>query len=169
METKDDLFQGTFKDDNGSIILEMARQQLQTQLAFAQALDAKIGSMFAAGSALVGLLAAVFALQKSQTLGEPERALLVVALVAFAIVFLGSFLAVWVKTWEAGPEIETAFKDGQELSKDQFIGRQISSYMDEYERNSGKKTFKAWALRVSQLAVTAEVGCLAAAAWMVVF
>lgn len=64
-------FEGTFKDDAGSIVLDMARQQLQNQLAFAHALDAKIGTMFAAGSALLGLLAAVFALQESQTPSLP--------------------------------------------------------------------------------------------------
>ena len=157
------------------LVLEMARSRLQTQLSFADALDAKLGATFAASSALLGLLAATIAFRgggneavSSSALGIGEAVILSVAL-GFYVVAIIAAIAGWPRTWQIGPNVETAFEDSQSLPENDFIAKQASGYMDNWRQNRSRNTIKSWALRVSFVAVLGEAGAVIAAVWPVVF
>ena len=165
----------TFRSDP-RLVFELARDRLQTQLAFADAMDSKLGALFAAASAIIGLLAAIFAIQSStlgststpMDLGAREALILIIALGLFAVVVV-SGIAAWPRIWQTGPSVEDAFRDAQRYPLSDFTATQISGYVESWNENKPKNALKAWALRLSYVAVTGEVACLVAAIWPLVY
>lgn len=158
------------------LVLELAKTRLQNQLSFADALDSKIATLFAAASALLGLLAAVFALQDGQVsitggrlFATREGAILFAALISYGVATLAGTLAVWLRVWEVGPSVEDAFADAQLETDKTFIPKQISGYMHNWRSNRRFTRLKAWAVRFSFLAVLAQSGCVVAAIWTTVY
>jgi len=147
-----------FKSDP-RLVLDLARERLQHQLSFADSLDSKIATLFAAGSALVGLLAAVFAL-KGDGLDRGSITVLCVALLAYVVLTGVAAGATWPQRWRLGPSVDWAWKRSQEASEDEFLPELISGYMDYWRHNQAGNSVKALALRVAFVAIVAETICL---------
>ena len=145
------------------IVLDLARNRLQNQLAFGDTLDTKLANLFAAGSALVGLLAAVLALEAA------ERGWLEVVIFLIGIGVYGALSSLWwiagkPVIWEVGPNVEAAWKKSLEVSEDVLVPQLIESYQTNWQNNEKKTEEKVNALRRAFYLVLMQTGCLLAAA-----
>src|SRR3990172_1101067 len=93
------------------ILLDIARERLQIQFAFFDSLDTKAATLFAAGSALLGILAAVFAIREEFDI----TSLVVMSVAAGAYVFLviGVAATHWPRHYDVGPQLESIWDDAQ--------------------------------------------------------
>lgn len=157
MDEQDEQYK--FKSDP-RLVLEVVRNRVQNQMSSIDSLDAKIGAVFAGGSGVIGLLAAVFAL-RDLALGKAELWTLSVALTAYAIMCLGG-LAAWPRRWEIGPDADWVWRESQSLGAEEFIAALISSYMSNWKNNKPWLQAKVWALRVGLVALLIATGCLVA-------
>lgn len=149
-----------FKSDP-RLVLELARKRLETQLSAAQVLESKIATLFAAGSALIGLLAAVLAFQENG-LGKPEAVVLSIDVVFYAIAAASMLIAIWPRDWDVGPSVSWAWKQSQTVGEEQFLPELISGYMDNWRNNQKYNKRKTCALWAAVLAVFGQTLCLIA-------
>ena len=134
------------------ILLDIAREELQTQLSFIDALDSKVATMFAVGSGLLGLLAAVFAVQPENV---DREALVVVSVAGFyyAVLTVTSLIALWVKEFKIGPHLPSIWQDAQEKPEDRFVPELVRDYRKSLEVAVKAGKFKALAVRAALLCV----------------
>lgn len=163
-----------FKTD-ARVLIDIARQRLQNQLAFGDALDNKIGMMFAAGSALLGLLGVVFALQEGQSrlpdesvFGIPEVTIGGLALFFYIVVTVAGVAGLWIRDWKLGPSVEDERVAILTEPTDVFMARVIDGYIQYIRDNSPINDIKRRALGVSYTAVTLETLCVVAAVWRII-
>ena len=142
------------------ILYKMARERLEMQLAFFDALDAKVGTMFAAASAIMSLLAAVFALRPEAL---NRDALIVISIAAFAyfIVSICLGVAYWPRAYDTGPVLEEIWADSQVKAEAILIPELIVDYIYAIRTNDAKGWLKPWVTRVALTAILVETVALA--------
>jgi hypothetical protein len=150
-----------FKSDP-RLVLDLARERLKQQISFGESLDSKIATLFAAGSALIGILAAILSLARDDLDGV-SIVLLFVAASAYVLVTIVAAVASWPQRLRVGPSVDWAWDRSQEVSDDQFLPELISGYMDYWRRNRTRNFVKAFALRAGYVAILVETVCLLAA------
>jgi len=155
------MLQYDFKSDP-RLLLDLARERLQRQLSFADSLDSKIAMLFAVGSALVGLLAAIFSLQPEE-FGRAAIVIVSICLLAYALVTIVAAVANWPQLWRIGVSIDWAWDRSQEVGEEVLLPELISGYMDYWRKNSASNRKKARLLRAVFVAILVETLCLVAA------
>jgi hypothetical protein len=135
--------------------LEIAKEKLAQQLANIDAIDAKVGTFLATGSALLGLFVAVFALRPS-TVGNAQAGLLVASFVAYAIVAIGTGAALLPRTWGTGPDLDKEWKSHKGASVHELKWRLASRYQKDFRTNKGTLDLKQAGLKLSTIALTGE-------------
>jgi hypothetical protein len=141
---------------DADLLLATAKEALSDQLQTIDAVDAKLGMAFAAGSAVVGLVAAVVALRPHEWTGLERGAVVVTVLLYLAVVGLAG-KAVLPKTWKAGTDLEWLWSETKEDQDPRRLRRRMASgYMNDLESNAQTLTDKNRALRWAIRAVAAE-------------
>ena len=87
-----------------ALVLEVARDQLSSQLAQIGSLDTKLASTFGFASAVVAVASALLALM-TDGLAVPVIVLLELAFVVYVIVLLVSVVAIWPRVFNYGPDL----------------------------------------------------------------
>jgi hypothetical protein len=141
--------------------LEVAKDKLAQQLANVDAVDAKIGTFLATGSALIGLLVAVFALRPS-VVGSTQKGLLIVSFVAYGIVAITTGAALWPRTWGVGPDLDKEWKKHKAVSEHELKWRFASRYQKDLRTNKKMLWWKRVGLLISAIALMAETVLVAA-------
>jgi hypothetical protein len=153
---------------NGQLVLELARDKLQYQLSFADALDAKLATLFAVGSTLIGLLAAVLALGSISN-AEAEAALLSISIALYGLLTVLWWLVGRPKRFSFGPQIDDSEKGkgarstAEELGEEAFARVLIQDYLSYCQMNESTMDRKDCGVQVAFVLVALETGCLAAA------
>ena len=161
------LTQREFPDDREpGIWYELSKDALDRQLSFVDAIDAKVGGLFGSGSALLGILAAVYALKPDAVKGR-QTAFLVASAILYGIVALASIGTLMKRKWGTGPEVR-ALESLAEL--DGYTDNQIrwtaaSTYLDDMERNEVWYGFKVWGLRLAVTFLFFETVSVALGLW----
>ena len=134
------------------ILLDIARERLQTRFSFLDALDAKVATMFAVGSALLGLLAAIFAVRPEDF---DKEALIVVSIAGFyyAVLTVAALTSFWVKEYFVGPQLPAIWEDAQVKEERQFIAELVVDYRVSIDKANKRAYIKEWAARAAILAV----------------
>ncbi|MEX0801041.1 MAG: hypothetical protein WD379_07490 [Dehalococcoidia bacterium] len=148
-----------FKCD-AKILLAIMQERLQIQFQFFDALDSKAASLFAVGSALLGILAAVFAIRE-----EFERdgiIVISVAAAAYLFVVLAVAFSHWPRRYQVGPAIEEIWDDAQVKENNEFLSDLIVDYIHYYRDNDRNSWVKPWAVRVGLVAILVETASIAA-------
>jgi hypothetical protein len=135
--------------------LEIAKEKLAQQLANIDAIDAKVGTFLATGSALLGLLVAVFAL-RPPAVGSPQTGLLVASFVAYAILAIGFGVAILPRTWGVGPDLDKEWRLHRGISEHELKWRFASRYQKDFRTNKGTLGLKRAGLKISAIALTVE-------------
>jgi hypothetical protein len=161
------LTREAFPDYDPGIWYELAKDALDTQLAFVDAIDAKLGSFLGTGSALVAILAAVYALKPDVVKDAQVHAL---ALAAFFYVVLAviSMAALMSRKWGTGPDVEAlrALAEERNYTDDQIRWKAQSRYVDDVEKNDKRYWLKAWGLRVVLVGLVLETASVAIGLWL---
>ncbi len=148
-----------FKSDP-NILLDILKERLRIQFDFYDALDAKAATLFSAGSALLGILAAVFAIRE-----EFDRtSLLVMSLAAgpYFVLVLTLVATHWPRYQDVGPQVEAIWDDAQLKDDRELLVDLIVDYVHTYRRNDRWSWVKGWSVRVGLVAVLVETGAVAA-------
>ncbi len=148
-----------FKSDP-KILLDIAKERLQIQLAFYDALDTKAATLFAAGSALLGILTAVFAIREE----FDGTSLLITGVAAGAYLFLvlGVGATHWPRRYDVGPKLEEIWDDIQLKEDRELLIDLVVDYIHYYRNNDRWGWVKGWSVRVGLVAVLVETGAVAA-------
>ncbi len=86
-------------------LYEVARHQLDVQLDFVDAVDTKLGIIFATGSAELAVAAAFLAI-RADVLVRAIAPFLVIGGIAYLVLAVGSLIGLRHRDWEVGPKVE---------------------------------------------------------------
>ena len=150
-----------YPDASADLMLSIARERLERQLSFLDALDNKLATLFAAGSGLLGILAAILALRPSEA--EPGGwAALAVAGTAFAVIAYHGISQLGPRPFDTGVDIDILWRDHFQQDERLLAWETAVSYLSYYDQNMPKYSAKLAALRWALKALIIETGALLA-------
>lgn len=142
------------------LYLAVAKERLDSQMAFVDALDSKIGLLVSVASGLLGILAAVFALRSVQaesTASAPEIVTLVLAGCAYLVAASSGLGAYFLRSWKTGPPLPQTWDLMWGSDGDQLVGWKLGNiYRLSYEQNQANHRRKSNAVRVLFIAVVIQ-------------
>jgi hypothetical protein len=156
----------TFPDRDPGIWYELSKDALDRQLSFVDAIDAKVGGLLGSGSALLGILVAVYAL-KPDAVKETQTALLVVSAILYGILALASIAVLMKHRWRTGPKVRAMESDADErgYTDIQIRWKAASTYLDDMEKNECWYTFKIWGFNAAVTCLVLETVSVALGLW----
>jgi hypothetical protein len=148
--------------------LDVAREHLDTQLSFVVAIESKVSALLGVGSTLVGLLAAVLALN---TTANEQAAAVVVSL---AVGLYVSLTIVWwfgagVSEWAIGPDLDQVRSASASADENEILDRLTASYIADFKENVRGQNWKVRMLHIAFALVFLETLCVASAAFLTIF
>jgi hypothetical protein len=147
-----------FKSDP-KILLDIVRERLQIQFAFFDALDTKSATLFAAGSALLGILAAVFAIREE--FDSTSLVVMSVASGAYVALVLGVAATHWPRHYDVGPQLDSVWNDAQLKDDKELVTDLVVDYINYYRNNDRWTWVKVLSVRVGLVAVVVETAAVA--------
>jgi hypothetical protein len=139
-----------FPAGNPDVFYGLSREQLAIQLETLDAVDNKVGLLFSTSSALLGILAAVFAL-RSNDLGLLEYASLGAFVALYVFISWQSERAYRARDWKTGPSLKQVYAQYKRLgaSDDRDLKWRIANHLRiDYERNQKLANLKTDALQL---------------------
>jgi hypothetical protein len=145
-------------------IYDLTRDHLTSQMSSVDALDAKLGLYLLAGSGMVGLLAAVFALRPS-----PHPNLWPLALCAIAYVGLAgvTIFGLQLREWKKGPKASDVARGYNQTSLQVIKQDMAVKFHKDFEANKSAYDQKVWAAAWCHVCLIAETLALLAGLWLV--
>lgn len=160
--------QSTFPNRDPDVFYDLASRQLTIQLETLDAIDNKVGLLFSTSSALLGILAAVFAL-KLDKLGRYEYLTLAISVALYAFVSWQSQRAYRARDWKTGPDLKQVYRAYKKPGDDRELKWKIANHLRIiYEKNQKAANLKANALRLILPCVIAQSLALVLALILVV-
>jgi hypothetical protein len=155
-----------FPDRDPGIWYELSKDALDRQLSFVDAIDAKVGGLSGSGSALLGILVAVYAL-KPDMVKQPQTALLIISSILYGVLALASIATLMKRKWGTGPKVRALESDAEErgYTDNQIRWKAASTYLDDMERNESWYTLKVWGLRIAVIFLSFETVSVALGLW----
>lgn len=132
------------------VFYDLARAQLAVQLEALDAVDGKVGLLFSTSSALLGILAAVFAL-RSKDLGALEYAAVGAFLVIYLVISWQSERAYRARGWNTGPSLKQVYSAYAALGggDDRELKWKVANHVRiDYEKNQKFANLKLEALQM---------------------
>lgn len=124
-----------YPDRDPGFFFEIARDRLVTQLESIGSLDNKIGLLFSLGSALLGILAAVFAV-RPEGLGAVAVASLIGSGFSYCFVAWHGIRAYLIQEWNVGPSLRQVWRDAWTDVDDALLKWRVANvYWSDYEKN----------------------------------
>ena len=145
----------SFPERSPDIWQELAKDKFSQQMSDHDAIDSKLGLFLSAGSAVIGIQLAVFALQPSRFGYWPIRSL-IVAVATYGVLSVAALIGLMTRRWAVGPKVRELYAEAIEKKYDDSqVGWKIASrYQTAYEENEPKV---AWKVRGLKLAVSCLV------------
>jgi hypothetical protein len=156
----------SFPDRDPGIWYELSKDALDRQLSFADAVDAKLGGFLGSGSALLGILVAVYAL-KPDAVKQTQTSLLILSSIFYGVLALASLAASMGHRWGTGPKVRALESDAQDrgYTDNQIRWKAAATYLDDMERNECWYTLKVWGLAVTVIFLVLETVSVALGLW----
>jgi hypothetical protein len=150
-----------FPTRNPDFWYDLAKEKLGRQLADVDAVDSKLSAFLSAGSAVIGIQLAVYALEPSRFGFWPIRALIVAA-VAFGVLSLVALVGLVTRRWGVGPNIRDLEADAEAgLEETELKWKATSRYVADFETNQPKIDLKVLGLKVAVVSLVAETASVA--------
>ncbi|UCH86862.1 MAG: hypothetical protein JSU97_00095, partial [Dehalococcoidia bacterium] len=143
------------------LMLSIARERLARQLSFLDSLDTKLGTLFAASSGLLGILAAILALRPSEA-GTGGWLALGFAGIAFATVACHAVRHLDPRPFNIGVDVDRLWEDHFRQEDHLLRWKTATDYLCYFDENRPKYLAKVKAVRWAVWAVTAESAALVA-------
>jgi hypothetical protein len=156
----------TFPATDPDVIYDLARGQVDTQLAAVDGLDAKVSGFYAAGSTMLGIVAAIYAI-RPQTFEWGGVVVLSLAVFVWALLAAACLIGVGSRKWQMGPKLDQVYDDYLNFGEREIKWRAVGTLLRLYKMNvpayNTKTTIALW----SPVLLAAESGLVVAAAVMV--
>jgi hypothetical protein len=156
-----------FPNYDPGIWFELAKDALDTQLAFVDAVDAKLGNFLATGSGLLALLAAVYAL-RPDAVKDAQIHAFIGAAVIYGVLALTCLVALWGRSWGTGPDTEElrGLAEERNYSDAQVRWKAQARYIEDTAKNEQPYAMKVLGLRVALIGLVLETGTVAVGLWL---
>src|ERR1700736_5453715 len=114
---------------------DLARDKFAQQMSDIDAVDSKLGAFLSAGSAVVGIQLAVYALKPDRFSYWSVRALIVAA-VMYGLLSIASVAGLMARRWSVGPEFDPFLVEAIKVpySDDQVKWKAAKRYDDDFKR-----------------------------------
>jgi hypothetical protein len=137
-----------FPSRDPDVFYDLTRGQLAIQLETLDAIDNKVGLLFSTSSALLGILAAVFALKPGK-LGLWEYLALGGFVALYLIVCWQSERAYRARNWKTGPDLKQVYREHKRPGDDRELKWRIANHFRiDYEKNQKLANLKSEALQL---------------------
>jgi hypothetical protein len=158
-----------FPDRQPDIWYELSKDALDRQLSFVDAIDAKVGGFLGSGSALLGILVAVYAL-KLNAIKQMQTTFLICSVILYGILALASIATLMKREWGTGAKVRALESDAEKrgYSNNQIRWKAASTFLDDMEKNECWYRFKIWGLRVAVISLFLETVFVVSGLWTVV-
>lgn len=152
-------------DAGARFYYELARTELDRQLAAIDALDRKLAATFTLSGALIALIAVAFTFRES-TISPGLWGILTAIVVMFVLNSVCTYFAYRLRSWSTGPDLKDFSEFAVEYELDeltQWVAESVQESYEENERDLGEKV--VWVRLATGLTLVNL--CLAAIAAMV--
>lgn len=153
-----------------SIAYDLAKSDIELQFGTIDALDTKLSQSLALASALVGIQAAIVALNPGSA-WSLQRVLLMVGSVLYVPIAMLVIRAIWTHAWDMTPNVTRVIAH---LKEGVWVGDSLRWLVTEglirnHQNNQTRVKAKARALRAALILVAIQVGALVATALAIAF
>ncbi len=142
---------------------DLARARLDGQLSAVAAMDSKLAGFLGVGSALVGIIAAIYAI-RPDTFKAGGWAFLLVAFVVYGLLSIISLAGMRPRGWSTAPEMEAIYNDHIHFGETEIKWRATSTLLRLHKKNKATYDEKASAAKWSSILVMILTGLVVAAA-----
>jgi len=155
-----------FPATDPDVIYDLARGRVDSQLAAVDGMDAKVSGFFAAGSTLLGIVAAIYAI-RPQTFEWGGVVVLSLAVLIWALLAAACLVGLGTRRWEMSPRLDQVYDDYLKYGEREIKWRAVGTLLRLYKMNVPAYKLKTTIARWSPVVLAAESGLLVAAAVMV--
>ena len=124
-----------FPQGDPELIYDLAGTRLDRQIGAVDSIDAKLSGYFAAGSALLGLVAAIYAIRPS-TFEWSGAAVLAATVLLWASLATFSILGLRPRKWKSGPEMKDVYADYMKYGDRDIKWRTVGTLLRLHKENS---------------------------------
>lgn len=138
----------TYPTSDPDLFYDLAKERLAVQLETLDANDNKVGLLFSTSSALLGILAAVYALKPTR-LGLLEYMALGVFVAFYLVVCWQSERAYRCRDWNVGPNLNEVYRAFSGSRDDRNLKWRVANHIRrDYEKNQPMANVKSMALQL---------------------
>jgi|ERR1700674_167964 len=152
-----------FPPADPSVIYDLARARLDGQLSAVAAMDSKLAGFLGVGSALVGIVAAIYAI-RPDTFKAGGWEFLLVAFVVYGLLSVTSLAGMRPRGWSTAPDMEAIYNDHIHFGEADIRWRATSTLLRLHKKNKVAYDKKARAAKWSSILVVVRTGLVVAAA-----
>jgi hypothetical protein len=129
---------------------DLAKDALDRQLSFVDAVDTKLGTFLATGSAILAIMTAVYALKPDAVKG-PQTVALAASVLLYGVLALVALRALMSHNWATGPDGEKleALAVEHSYSDDQVRWKARARYVEDRKANENAYNLKVQALQIA--------------------
>jgi hypothetical protein len=155
--------QDTFPPRDPEVFYDLARARFDRLIGAVDSMDAKLAGFLGVGSALLGVMAALYAI-KPDSFKAGGWLVLAVSLVAYAFLAAYSLAGMRVRRWDMGPEMEEIYNDHIHYSQSEIKWRASGTLQRLANNNKAAYEEKAGAAKWSPILLAVLAGLMVAAA-----
>ena len=168
-----------YPEHGSELFYELAKDRLSTQLQTVDGLDAKLGMLFSASSALIGILVAVFTIKSlfatpttPKTVAQPLTGGDYTVIAISGLLYLVAGYFTWrsfrTRTWKTGPKLQAVWDDLDTEPSDTLVRWKAGrAFWSAYDKNIPAVEEKADRLPIVVALIILQVLALCAALGLV--
>jgi hypothetical protein len=157
-----------FPPANPEVIYDLARGRFHQQLSAVDAIDTKLAGFFGIGSALLGIIAAIYAI-KPDAFKAGGWLVLLLALIVFVLLVAISLAGMRPRGWETGPVMAEIYDDHIRYSDAEIRWRATGTLIRLYKKNKATYDKKVSSAKASPALLALLAGLMVAAVVHVAF
>ncbi|HET6311668.1 MAG TPA: hypothetical protein VFH00_11805 [Candidatus Nitrosotalea sp.] len=152
----------TFPSASPEVIYDLARARFDHQLSAVDSIDAKLAGFFGIGSALLGIIAAVYAIKPDAFKGG-GWVVLGLALIVFIVLSTICLAGMRPRKWQTGPVMQEVYNDHIKLADAEIKWRVTSALLRQHELNRSTYDTKVKSAKASPVLLAILAGLMVAA------
>jgi hypothetical protein len=159
-----------YPERGSELFYELAKDRLSTQLNTIDGIDAKLGMLFSASSALIGILVAVFTIRgNTTTLSAGDYTVISISGALYLLAGGLTYVSYRARTWKVGPKLGQVWDDLHDpaLDDDRIRWQVARAFWSDYDDNLSGQKKKADRLPLLVLVVIVQVLALCSALGLV--
>lgn len=146
---------------------DLAKDALDRQLSFVDAVDTKLGTFLATGSAILAIMTAVYAL-RPDAVKVPQGVALAVSMLFYGVLALVSLRALMSRNWATGPDGEEleALAVKHSYSDSEVRWKARARYVDDRKANEKGYRLKVQALQIAVVDLVLLTAAVVIGLWL---